>query len=134
VAAGVSVLAAGLSLLLAPLLEPRDFALFLGAVMLSAWYGGLGPGLFSVVISAVAGVSLALATTGLPDPRLSSVGPGYTNQQIADRLGLSVKTVETYRARLVQKLGLRSRAELLRYAMDTGLFGRRDAGPEKASP
>jgi len=46
VAAGVSVLAAGLSLLLAPLLEPRDFALSLGAVMLSAWYGGLGPGLF----------------------------------------------------------------------------------------
>ena len=65
---------------------------------------------------------------------LDLVAQGYTNQQIADRLGLSVKTVETYRARLVQKLGLRSRAELLRYAMDTGLFGRREGGPDKAGP
>ncbi len=53
---------------------------------------------------------------------------GYTNQQIADHLGLSVKTVETYRARLVEKLGLQSRAELVRYALDSGLFGG-DASP-----
>jgi two-component system response regulator NreC len=55
---------------------------------------------------------------------LDLVAQGYTNQQIADRLGLSVKTVETYRARLVEKLGLRSRAELVRYAMDSGVLGR----------
>jgi DNA-binding NarL/FixJ family response regulator len=54
---------------------------------------------------------------------LDFVAQGYTNQQIADRLGLSVKTVETYRARLVEKLGLQSRAELVRYALDSGLFG-----------
>jgi two-component system response regulator NreC len=54
---------------------------------------------------------------------LGLVAQGYTNQQIADRLGLSVKTVETYRARLVEKLGLQSRAELVRYAMDSGLLG-----------
>jgi DNA-binding NarL/FixJ family response regulator len=54
---------------------------------------------------------------------LELVAQGYTNQQIADQLGLSVKTVETYRARLVEKLGLQSRAELVRYALDSGLFG-----------
>jgi DNA-binding NarL/FixJ family response regulator len=54
---------------------------------------------------------------------LELVAQGYTNQQIADHLGLSVKTVETYRARLVEKLGLQSRAELVRYALDSGLFG-----------
>jgi DNA-binding NarL/FixJ family response regulator len=54
---------------------------------------------------------------------LELVAQGYTNQQIADRLGLSVKTIETYRARLVEKLGLQSRAELVRYAMDSGLLG-----------
>jgi two-component system, NarL family, response regulator NreC len=54
---------------------------------------------------------------------LDLVAQGFTNQQMADRLGLSVKTVETYRSRLVEKLGLRSRADLVRYAMDSGLFG-----------
>jgi len=54
---------------------------------------------------------------------LDQVAQGYTNQQIADRLGISVKTVETYRSRLVEKLGLRSRADLVRYAFDSGLFG-----------
>lgn len=47
---------------------------------------------------------------------------GYTNQQIAERLFLSVKTVEGYRARLVEKLGLRDRAALTRYALDQGLL------------
>jgi DNA-binding NarL/FixJ family response regulator len=53
---------------------------------------------------------------------LELVVRGHTNQQVADRLGLSVKTVETHRARLVEKLGLRSRADLVRYALDAGLF------------
>jgi DNA-binding NarL/FixJ family response regulator len=60
---------------------------------------------------------------------LELVAQGYTNQQIADHLGLSVKTVETYRARLVEKLGLQSRAELVRYALDSGLFGGEGTSP-----
>jgi DNA-binding NarL/FixJ family response regulator len=47
---------------------------------------------------------------------------GHTNQQIADRLFLSVKTIETYRARIAEKLGLRTRAELVRYALEVGLL------------
>ena len=47
---------------------------------------------------------------------------GYTNQQIADALFLSVKTIETYRARLMEKLKLRTRAELVHYALKKGLL------------
>jgi len=53
---------------------------------------------------------------------------GHTNQAIADRLELSVKTVESYRARLMQKLRLKNRAELTRLAIDLGLV-RSSAGP-----
>lgn len=49
---------------------------------------------------------------------------GYTNQQIADKLYLSSKTVETYKARLKQKLGLQGRAELVRYAIESGYLNR----------
>jgi DNA-binding NarL/FixJ family response regulator len=48
---------------------------------------------------------------------------GHTHQQIADRLFLSVKTIETYRARIAEKLDLRSRADTVRYAMEIGLLG-----------
>jgi two-component system response regulator NreC len=47
---------------------------------------------------------------------------GYTNQQIADRLSLSPKTIETHRAHLLEKLALRSRAELVQFALDHGLL------------
>lgn len=47
---------------------------------------------------------------------------GHTNQAIADRLALSVKTVESYRARLMTKLGCRTRADLTRRAIEAGLL------------
>ena len=50
--------------------------------------------------------------------RLTAAGHG--NKEIATRLDLSVKTVETYRARSLEKLGLKSRAELVRYAAQQG--------------
>jgi two-component system response regulator NreC len=53
---------------------------------------------------------------------LRFVSLGYTNRQIADQLFLSVKTVETYRSRVMDKLGLRSRAALVRYALRQGLL------------
>ena len=45
---------------------------------------------------------------------------GHSNKEIAARLDLSVKTVETYRARAMEKLGLRGRADLVRYAVQQG--------------
>ena len=47
---------------------------------------------------------------------------GHTNQQTAEKLYLSVKTVETYKTRLKEKLGLNGRAELVRYAIQAGLL------------
>jgi DNA-binding NarL/FixJ family response regulator len=60
---------------------------------------------------------------------LTKLAQGYTNQQIADQLFLSVKTVETYRARIAEKLNLRSRADLFRYASAMDLLG-----PDKSAP
>jgi DNA-binding NarL/FixJ family response regulator len=53
---------------------------------------------------------------------LGQIAQGHTNQAIADRLFLSVKTVESYRARLMAKLGLKSRAELPQFSLESGLF------------
>lgn len=47
---------------------------------------------------------------------------GYTAQQGAEMLSLSPKTIETYRHRAMQKLGLTNRAELVRYALRAGLL------------
>jgi two-component system response regulator NreC len=47
---------------------------------------------------------------------------GHTNQEIAKMLYLSVRTVETHRAHIMQKLRLTTRAELVRYALDQGLL------------
>ena len=51
---------------------------------------------------------------------------GHTNQEIADMLYLSVKTVATYKARLKEKLQLQGRAELVRYAIQRGLLNTGD--------
>lgn len=45
---------------------------------------------------------------------------GYSNKEIAGDLDLSIKTVETYRVRINEKLGLRSRAEIVQYALRQG--------------
>jgi two-component system response regulator NreC len=49
---------------------------------------------------------------------------GHTNQEIAALLYISVRTAETHRAHIMQKLGLSSRAELVRYALDHGVVER----------
>ena len=65
-----------------------------------------------------------------PEPRLSEreeqilrlIALGYTSRQAADKLHLSPKTVDTYRGRLMLKLNLSNRAELVRYALRLGLL------------
>jgi DNA-binding NarL/FixJ family response regulator len=52
---------------------------------------------------------------------LRMLGSGRTVSEIAASLKLSVKTVSTYRARLLDKLQMRSNAELMRYAIENGL-------------
>lgn len=51
---------------------------------------------------------------------LVSIARGFTNKEIAGHLGLSVKTIETYKARVAEKLGLRTRVEIVRYAASRG--------------
>jgi two-component system response regulator NreC len=53
---------------------------------------------------------------------LRLIALGHTNNEIAESLYLSVRTVESHRAHIQQKLGLTSRSELVRYALDRGLI------------
>lgn len=57
---------------------------------------------------------------------LRLIGLGLTNVQIAERLYVSVRTVETHRAHLHQKLNLSSRADLVRFARNAGLLSDED--------
>lgn len=52
---------------------------------------------------------------------LRLLGQGFTNQAVAEQLDLSPKTVATYRARIAEKLGLKSTPDFVRFAKDTGL-------------
>jgi DNA-binding CsgD family transcriptional regulator len=72
---------------------------------------------------------------GAEHPRLSSlsareievltlIARGHTNKEIGAQLHVSVKTVETHRARVAQKLSLRSRADIEQLALETGLLSR----------
>lgn len=81
---------------------------------------------------AVNGVSLQRGgeTATLPAKALSRrerevlrlLAQGNTNREVADTIGVSVKTVETYRTRLKEKLGLKSRPELYRFAVESGIL------------
>lgn len=53
---------------------------------------------------------------------LQAVAYGYTNREIAERLAISVKSIETYRYRVAEKLGFQSRADLVRFALEAGLL------------
>jgi len=53
---------------------------------------------------------------------LRLVAQGHTNRQVAETLHLSVRTVESHRANLMNKLGLSSPAQLVRYAIEHGLL------------
>ena len=53
---------------------------------------------------------------------LTLIAEGYTNRQIADQLVVSVKTVETHRTNLMQKLDLHDRTDLVKYAIRQGLI------------
>lgn len=52
---------------------------------------------------------------------LELVAYGYTNREIASRLHVSPKSIETYRSRVLEKLGLKTRADLVRFALEMGV-------------
>ncbi len=53
---------------------------------------------------------------------LTLIAQGTSNQQIAEKLYISIKTVQTHRAHILEKLGLHDRTELVRYAIRKGLI------------
>lgn len=53
---------------------------------------------------------------------LSLVAKGYSNKEVADQLVISVKTVESHKANVMEKLGLKTRPDLVKYAMKKGLM------------
>ncbi len=53
---------------------------------------------------------------------LKLTAEGFTNQEIAEKLVISPKTVDTYRQRIMEKLNLHHRSQLVRYALKTGLL------------
>ncbi len=62
------------------------------------------------------------ALTGREKEVLKFTAEGFTNQEIAEKLVISPKTVDTYRQRIMEKLNLHHRSELVRYALKTGLL------------
>jgi two-component system response regulator NreC len=76
------------------------------------------------------GLHRVLAPGAQSNKRLSSrehevlehVAFGLTNQEIASHLGIGIKSVESYRARLYEKLGFRNKRDLVRYAVGIGLL------------
>jgi DNA-binding CsgD family transcriptional regulator len=82
----------------------------------------------------VEAVDRALAAQAGGDPHIAElstrerevlvlVARGHSMREVGEQLGLSPKTVEGYRARVAEKLGLRTRAEMVRFALDHGLLG-----------
>jgi DNA-binding NarL/FixJ family response regulator len=54
---------------------------------------------------------------------LRGIALGHTNKELASQLGVSVKTIETYKERISAKLGLRSRAQMVQFALRNGWLG-----------
>jgi two-component system, NarL family, response regulator NreC len=86
----------------------------------------------SAVFSQLLGRSGEADVTPLSDREqqvLELLGRGFTNQAVAEQLELSPKTVATYRARIAEKLGLKSTVDFVKFAADVGK-GNRLTGSE----
>ncbi len=83
------------------------------------------PALGARMVAAEAQARAAAAADPLSDRErevLRLLALGHTNQEIAKKLYISVRTAETHRAHIMQKLGLSTRAELVRHAIAHGLL------------
>ena len=106
---------------------PADLVRTIRTVVAGGTY--LDPGVTSLVVAgylereaAPAGAEAALSER--EEAVLRRIARGFSNKEIAAELGLSVKTVETYKARVAEKLGLRSRVDIVQYAAERGWLAR----------
>jgi DNA-binding NarL/FixJ family response regulator len=88
--------------------------------VLASSSNGLPPELAAALHRAAAGAAECPLT---PRERevLTMIAGGHTNREVAAALSISQRTVETHRAHIVEKLGARTRAELVRGARELGL-------------
>ena len=70
--------------------------------------------------SAASPQSQGVALSEREEEVLKLAAQGWTNREAAEKLGISVKTVETYKSRAAEKLDLRTRAEIVRYGKSRG--------------
>jgi DNA-binding NarL/FixJ family response regulator len=86
----------------------------------------LDPLIASKVVGSLVGKTTVLgapATAELSEREadvIRLIAQGYSNKEIAAQLGLSIKTVETYKSRAMEKIGLDSRVAIVRYALQRG--------------
>jgi two-component system, NarL family, invasion response regulator UvrY len=84
----------------------------------------ISPSLAEALAANVGGNTEALPHESLSDREftvLLRIGAGKSVSEIADELGLSVKTVSTYRARILEKMNMNSNADLIRYVIEHNL-------------
>jgi two-component system response regulator NreC len=100
-----------------------------GRIFIDARSNTATEGLLKVTPTSGADLSIDLLSSREREV-LTLISQGHTNQAVADRLDVSVKTVESYRSRLMAKLGLKSRADLTRFAIENGLL---QSGPSETN-
>ncbi len=93
----------------------------------------LDPAIAEKALPSSAGAHPSAETTASElTPRESEVlrfiAQGFSNKEIASQLNISIKTVETYKARAVEKLGLFTRADIVRYGVAVGWLGQAGTG------
>jgi DNA-binding NarL/FixJ family response regulator len=104
-------------------------AVYDGRVFIDARSSTAAEGLAESRLPTAGGDMLAILSTREREV-LQFIAEGHTNQAVADRLEVSVKSVESYRSRLMTKLGLKSRADLTRFAIENRLLA---SGPGEPS-
>lgn len=107
--------------------QSTDTEMLLGIRTVSRGHRYLDPNLSDAITQVVLGTAEREGESGTKLSYreiqvLKKIVRGFTNQQIAQELHLSTKTVETYRARIYYKLKLRTRSELVEYAFAVGLL------------
>jgi two-component system response regulator NreC len=105
--------------------EAADTELVAAVREVAAGASYVDPGLGARIAAADAKAASAAAEDPLSDRErevLRLLALGHTNQEIAQTLFISVRTAETHRAHIMQKLRLNTRAELVRYALAQGLL------------
>lgn len=93
----------------------------------------LDPAIAEKALPSSAGAHPSAGTTASElTPRESEVlrfiAQGFSNKEIANQLSISIKTVETYKARAVEKLGLFTRADIVRYGVAVGWLNQAGTG------